>query len=164
MTRDEALKSLQEQVGQEVHVGEWLTVTQDRINQFADVSRDWQWIHIDPERARKESPYGTTVAHGFLTLSLIPYLADTVSADRPSIPGARMAINYGLNRVRFPNAVPAGARIRARTTLLSVEPVQENALQVVRRVTVEIEGQEKPACVAETVARYYFDADEGGKA
>jgi acyl dehydratase len=138
-------------VGQEVGVSEWFTVTQERINAFAEVTEDHQWIHCDAERARAESPYGTTIAHGFLTLSLLSHLlGQTVRVRGPF----SRAINYGLNRVRFPAAVPAGGRIRACCTLQAVEEVP-GGLQLAWAVTVEGEGQAKPVMVAESLTRYY---------
>lgn len=152
MSINAAIADLESKVGTETSVGAWLTVTQEMINQFADVTRDWQWIHIDPERAQKESPYKTTVAHGFLTLSLVPYLTGAAS---PSYEGAKLGVNYGLNKVRFPHAVPVGAKIRARTELQSFNEVK-GGLQMVNKVTVDLEGAPKPACVAEMVSRIYF--------
>ncbi len=156
MSRQDALADLQSKVGTEVHVSDWFTITQERINAFADATLDHQWIHVDPERAARESPFGTTIAHGFLTLSLIPYLTGAVDPERERYPGLVMAINYGLNRVRFPHPVPVNARIRARSELLGVEEVANNGLQLIHRVTIEIEGAPKPGCVAETVSRLYF--------
>ncbi len=147
-----AIADLESKVGTETSVSSWLTVTQDMINQFADVTRDWQWIHIDPERAKKQSPFGTTVAHGFLTLSLIPYLAGPTGR---SYEGVKMSVNYGLNKVRFPHPVAVGSNIRARTELQSFKEVK-GGLQIIRKVTIEIEGVAKPACVAEMVGRIYF--------
>lgn len=141
--------------GSEIHVGPWLEVTQDRIRQFAEATLDEQWIHVDPERAARESPFRATIAHGFLTLSLTTYLTGTLDPATNPFPEAKVVINYGLNKVRFPHPVKAGSRIRARTTLLSVAEVQ-GGVEVVRKVTVEIDGAEKPGCVAETVTRYYF--------
>jgi acyl dehydratase len=135
--------------GREWGPGEWLEITQERVNAFADATDDHQWIHVDVERA-KRGPFGGTIAHGFLTLSLTLAL----TRSHMKIEGVRMAINYGLNRVRFPAPVPVGSRIRARTKNLSVEDV-EGGVQVVNLVTVEVEGQEKPACVAELVGRFY---------
>ncbi len=136
--------------GREIAVTEWLEITQERINQFADATDDHQWIHIDPERAERDSPYGATIAHGFLTLSLLPkFLMDTVP-----IVGVRMAINYGLNRVRFPSAVLAGSRIRARIVLQSIRDVAD-AAEAAYSITVECQDAEKPCCVAELLARYY---------
>jgi acyl dehydratase len=144
-------------VGQEVGVSDWLTVTQERINAFAELTEDRQWIHCDPARARAESPYKTTIAHGFLTLSLWSHLAS--QAVRVRGPFSRV-INYGLNRVRFPAAVPAGGRIRARCTLQAVEEVP-GGLQVAWAVTMECEGQPKPVMVAESLSRYYSDTESG---
>ena len=143
----DALKDL---AGKELGVTDWITITQERINQFADATGDHQWIHIDRERARRESPYGTTIAHGFLTLSLLsPFIMQTLE-----VRGARMAVNYGLNRVRFPAAVRSESRVRGRVTLQSVREFAEG-VEPTWLVTVENEGSEKPCCVAEWVARYY---------
>jgi acyl dehydratase len=144
----QALKSL---VGKEIGVSDWFRLSQDRIWQFAEATEDRQWIHMDPDRARKESPYGTTIAHGFLTLSLISHLMK--EAFQVTAP-ARMAINYGLNRVRFPAPVRANSNIRARIVLLSLRDL-DAALEATYAVTVECEGAEKPSCVAECVIRYY---------
>jgi acyl dehydratase len=136
--------------GREIAVTEWLEITQHRINQFADATDDHQWIHTDPERARRESPYGATIAHGFLTLSLLPqFLKDAIQLS-----DLRMAINYGLNRVRFPAAVRAGSRIRARIAVHSIREAGD-ATEVTYLITVETENGEKPCCVAEWLARYY---------
>lgn len=136
--------------GREIGVTEWFEMTQERINQFAHATEDPQWIHTDRERAERESPYGTTIAHGFLTLSLLPnFLDEAVRLD-----GLRMAINYGLNRVRFPAAVRAGSNIRARVALQSIREVAD-ANEAVYLITVENEGSEKPCCVAELLVRYY---------
>ena len=140
-------------VGQEVGVSDWFAVTQERINAFAEVTEDRQWIHCDADRARAESPYGTTIAHGFLTLSLLGHLLEqAVRVDGPF----RRKINYGLNRVRFPAAVPAGARVRARFTLRAAEDIPDG-LQITWAVTVECEGQPKPVMVAESLSRLYWD-------
>jgi acyl dehydratase len=137
--------------GREIGVTEWLEITQDRINQFADATDDHQWIHIDPERAQRESPYGATIAHGFLTLSMLPrFLKDALQLG-----DLRMAINYGLNRVRFPSAVRAGSRIRARIVLQSIRDVAD-ATEATYSITIECDGSEKPCCVAELLARYYL--------
>lgn len=138
--------------GKELGVGEWLEVTQERVNQFADATEDHQWIHVDPERA-KDGPYGGTIAHGFLTLSLVLPLTRGIG---PEVPGIKMGVNYGLNRVRFPAPVPVGSRIRARKKNLSVEMVSENTVQAINQITVEVEGGTKPACVAEMIGRYTF--------
>ena len=144
------LTDLRRLVGREIAVTDWLEITQERINQFADATGDHQWIHTDPERARRESPYGTTIAHGFLTLSLVPQL---IKAAVP-LGDLRMAINYGLNRVRFPSAVLAGSRIRARIVLQSIRELADST-EAIFSITVETEGSEKPCCVAEWLARYY---------
>lgn len=144
-------QSLKQFVGREIGVTEWLTVTQDRITKFAEATEDRQWIHTDPERARKESPYGTAIAHGFLTLSLLTYFVKQAIEVRS---GVRMGINYGLNRVRFPGAVRVGSKIRARVSLQSMKEIRE-AIEVVFSVSVESEGSEKPCCVAEWVILYY---------
>jgi acyl dehydratase len=143
--------TLKQFVGKEIGVSEWLTITQERIAQFAEATEDRQWIHLDRERAAKESPFGTTIAHGFLTLSLISHFMKDVIQVRS---GVGMAINYGLNRVRFPSPVRAGAKIRARVKLLSVKEVA-GAYEAAFSVTVESEGGEKPCCVAESIVRYY---------
>jgi len=155
MSKADLLKSLQGKVGQETSVGDWLEVAQERINQFADATEDHQWIHIDPVRAKAESPYKDTIAHGFLTLSLLPGLTREVQGGQSPYPGTKLAVNYGLNRVRFPAPVKVNSRVRARTVLKEVGEVGD-ALQLVREVTVEVEGQDKPACVAETLTRLYF--------
>jgi acyl dehydratase len=144
------LEELRRLVGQELAVTEWLEITQERINLYADAIDDHQWIHVDPERARRESPYGATIAHGFLTLSLLPKIV----SDAIQLSDLRMAVNYGSNRVRFPAAVRAGSRIRARIVLQSVRDV-EGATDATYAVTIENEGSEKPCCVAEWLARYY---------
>ena len=147
------LSALEAAVGTETGPTDWFTVDQERINAFADATEDHQWIHVDSDRAAS-GPFGTTVAHGFLTLSLVPYL----SAQLRRVDGVRMGINYGLDRVRFPAPVPAGARLRARSTLIRCEPVSgvPDAAQLVNRITIEIEGSAKPACVAEVVSRLFF--------
>jgi acyl dehydratase len=147
----EDIRELQSLLGQEVAVGDWLEITQERIDRFADATNDHQWIHVDVERCKRESPFGTTIAHGYLTLSLVPYLTQQSFAIRRPL---GITINYGSNRVRFTNPVPAGARIRTRMTLLEVSDVPDG-WQVRWQVTVEIEGKEKPACVAETLSRLY---------
>jgi acyl dehydratase len=156
MSKETVLAQLQGQVGQEMHLSDWLAVDQSRINQFADATGDHQWIHVDVERARRESPYKSPIAHGFLTLSLIPMLTKAVGQDQPRYPGVKLAVNYGLNKVRFPAPVKAGSRVRSRTVLKEVGEVP-GGLQMVREVTIEVEGGDKPACVAETVGRLYFE-------
>jgi len=159
MSRQAAYKDLQSKVGAETNPGNWFTVTQKMINDFADATRDHQWIHVDEARAARDSPFGATVANGFFTLSLIPHLTGMVEPDKPNYPGVALTVNYGLNRVRFPHPLLAGARIRALTQLQSVEEVKGNGLQMIHNVTVEIEGVEKPTCVAEMVSRLYFVED-----
>jgi acyl dehydratase len=143
--------SLKGYVGKEIGVSDWLTITQERIAQFAEATEDRQWIHLDRERAERESPYGTTIAHGFLTLSLISRFMKDVIQVRG---GTGMTVNYGLNRVRFPSPLRAGSKIRARVTLLSVKEVP-GAYETSFSVTIESEGSEKPCCVAESIVRYY---------
>ena len=142
------LKSL---VGHEVAAGDWLEITQQRIDQFAEATSDHQWIHEDVERCKSESPFRTTIAHGYLTLSLIPHLSKSSFTIKQPV---RMAINYGSNKVRFTSPVPAGSRVRNRMTLLEVSDVT-GGWQVRWLVTVEIEGKDKPACVAEVISRLY---------
>lgn len=151
-----AYETLRAQLGKEVHVSEWMTISQERINDFADATGDQQWIHTDPERAARESPYGAPIAHGYLTLSLQIILRGLVKADKPFLPGVKSVINYGLNKLRFPNAVRVGARIRGRFTLVAVEVVAADVLQIAEQYTVEVEGQTKPACSAESVMRLAF--------
>jgi acyl dehydratase len=145
-------QSLKELVGKEIGVTEWFRVTQERIEQFAEATEDRQWIHLDKARAIKESPYGATIAHGFLTLSLISHLMKELVHIRS---GVRLAVNYGLNRVRFPAAVRADSRIRARVTLLSLKELADS-IEATFGVTIELEGSEKPGCAAEWIVRYYL--------
>jgi acyl dehydratase len=151
-----SVDELKQYVGKETRVGDWHTVTQEEINAFADATGDHQWIHVDPERA-KNGPFKGTIAHGFWTLSSAPFImrqgGEGIQVRLPS----RMGINYGLNRVRFINPVHVGKRIRARAKLVSVEEVQPNVIQQVSEITVEIEGETKPAMVAESVSRQYLE-------
>lgn len=147
----ESLDQLKDRVGQEIGVTDWFTMTQDRINEFAEVTGDPQWIHVDVERARRESPFKTTIAHGFLTLSLLPQFMPQVMKISG---GLRMGINYGLNRLRFVSPVRSGSRIRARYVLQSAKDVDGGA-EIVYLVTVEGENLSKPCLVAEWVVRYY---------
>jgi acyl dehydratase len=149
--RVENLDALKEFVGREIAVTDWLAVTQDRIQQFAEATEDRQWIHLDRDRAQRESPYATTIAHGFLTLSLLSHLAQHALQIQN---GVRMAVNYGLNRVRFPAPVRADTKIRGRFTLQSLAEVGR-AREAVFSVVVEDQSQGKPCCVAEWVVRYY---------
>jgi len=146
----EGIAELKSLVGQHVGTSDWFTVTQEQIKAFAEVTGDRQWIHVDSERARTESPFGTTIAHGFLTLALLSHLHGQAVQVRDDF---KMAINYGLNRVRYPAPVPSGSRIRTHSTLQSVEDVP-GGIQVVWIVTVEMEGNTKPALVAEWLIRF----------
>ena len=149
MLKVEKPSDLLQHVGETLGPSEWLTVTQEVIDKFADATGDHQWIHIDPVRAAA-GPFKTTVAHGFLTLSLLPEM----SASAFEVRDTRMGVNYGLNRVRFPAPVPSGSRLRGRFKLLSYEPIEGGA-QLVVEVTMEREGSPKPVCVAESVARRF---------
>jgi acyl dehydratase len=150
ITHIESIAELANHAGKEVGISDWLEVSQERIDQFAEATEDRQWIHLDRERAARESPFKTTIAHGFLTLSLLSVLA----RHAISVGGVRMGINYGLNRVRFMSPVPAGARIRGRFTLATLEQIKDG-VQSTWNVTVEREGSDKPCCVAEWLVRYY---------
>ena len=137
-------------IGQEVAISNWVTITQAQIQKFADATGDQQWIHIDPERAAK-GPFGAPIAHGFLTLSLLPQFFD----DTFTIEGSKMGVNYGLNKVRFMAPVPVNSRLRARMTLQAAERIEPDGVQMTWLVTVEREGSDKPVCVAESLARSY---------
>lgn len=144
------LRQLSDQLHETIYVGEWMTVTQAQIDAFATVTDDHQWIHTDPERAAKESPFRSTIAHGFLTLSLIPKLTNVVNAETPPYPGAKMVVNMGLNKVRYPYPVKVGSNIRATKKVIAVTPVRRG-LEVHEEITVEIDGCRRPGCVAHTV-------------
>ena len=152
---EKVYKELKEQLGQEIYVGEWETIDQNCINQFAEVTGDTQWIHTDPDRARKESPFKSTIVHGFLTLSLIPKLTNTMSSTSIVYHEARMMVNYGLNQVRFPYPVKSGSKVRARVRLVGVTPIN-NSIELVNEISIEVENRKRFACVAETVFRLYF--------
>jgi acyl dehydratase len=143
------LDDLRAAVGTEVGVSDWIRIGQEQVNQFAEATGDHQWIHTDPERAAA-GPFGTTIAHGYLTLSLLPVIGESVL----KVDGVRMGVNYGTNKVRFPAPVPVGSRVRGRVELLEVGDVP-GGVQIVTRVTVEREGGEKPVCVAESVSRLF---------
>ena len=143
-------KDLPGLVGQEVGVSDWVLIDQDRVNKFAEATGDHQWIHVDVEKAKKEMPGGKTIAHGYLTLSLIPWL----TGGFLKIEGVTRGINYGSNKVRFTNMVPVGSKVRARQKLLGVE-ARGGGLQMTNEVTIEIDGQQRPACVAETISMIY---------
>jgi acyl dehydratase len=145
------VQALREFVGREIGITGWLSLAQERIDQFAEATEDRQWIHLDRERSRRESPYGATVAHGFLTLSLVSYFVREAITIRS---GVRLAVNYGLNRVRFPSPVRSESKIRARIALLTLKELSD-AVEVTYGVTIESEDSDKPCCVAEWVVRYY---------
>ena len=147
-----SIESLHGSVGRELATSDWLVVAQERISAFAEATGDRQWIHLDRERAEKESPFRTTIAHGFLTLSLIAHFMQQAIKVQS---GLRLAVNYGLNRVRFTAPVRSGARIRARIAVLSFKEIAGDAVEVIYTVTIEAEGSEKPCCVAESIVRYY---------
>lgn len=155
MALSDVLTELEAKIGEEIHVSDWMTVTQELIDQFANATGDKQWIHVDQKRAAEESPYGKPIAHGYLILSLYPVLRGLVDADEPLFPGVTNVINYGLNKLRFTNAVKVGSKIRAHCTLIGAEEVK-NSLQMTEQYTVEIKDQERPACVAECIMRVYF--------
>jgi len=146
----ESLADLPALLGQEFAISDWLTITQEQVNLFADATGDHQWIHVDVERANA-GPFGGPIAHGFLTLSLLPKLSEMAMEFR----GVRMGVNYGLNKVRFPAPVPVGSRVRGRFKLLACEPVDRGGVQITTQVTIEREGSDKPVCVAEAVSRRY---------
>ncbi|RTZ18073.1 MaoC family dehydratase [Vibrio aquaticus] len=146
---------LQEKLGEVIHTGEWLDVSQERINQFGQVTEDMQWIHTDPERAEAESPFKTTIAHGFLTLALLPKLTDSVDPDNNLFPTAKMVVNIGLNQVRFPYPVKADNRVRAVSTLSKVTPIRKG-LEIEREIKVEIDGVRRPGAVVTSVIQLHF--------
>lgn len=146
---------LQSKIGEVIHTGEWLEVSQQRINQFGQITEDMQWIHTDPERAATESPFKTTVAHGFLTLALLPKLTDSVDPDNNLFPTAKMVVNIGLNQVRFPYPVKADNRVRAVSTLSKVTPIRKG-LEIEREIKVEIDGVRRPGAVVTSVIQLHF--------
>lgn len=151
-----ALEVFQKKAGQEEGVGEWHTITQEQIDRFADATLDHQFIHVDPEKAARYSPWKTTIAHGYLTLSLVVHLGKSIPPlDPKAYDGVVMGVNYGLDKVRFPQPVKRDQRVRARRELLEAEP-KGSQIQLKQRVTVEIDGEEKPACVAETLTRLVY--------
>jgi acyl dehydratase len=151
MLKVEKPQDLLQHVGQELGPSEWLTVTQEMIDKFADATGDHQWIHVDVERAKKEMPGGKTIAHGYLTLSLLPRMAPTLM----SITGRRRGVNYGSNKVRFISPVPAGSRIRLRQRLVNAEETKDGGVRITSEMTIEVEGGERPAMVAETMGVVY---------
>jgi acyl dehydratase len=150
-TTVDGVEGVQGLVGQHLGYSDWVTITQEQVNRFADATGDHQWIHVDPERAAKESPFGGPIAHGYLTLSLLPMLMPQILEAR----GFRMSVNYGTEKVRFPAPVPVGSRVRAGATLDSATPL-DGGVQVVVTVTIEVEGADKPSLVATTVSRRYL--------
>ena len=146
---------LESRIGQVGTPTDWFEMTQDRINAFADATMDHQWIHVDEERA-KSGPFGTTIAHGQLTMSVMMFLPGTEGVGIPRLDGVKMGVNMGWNKVRFPSPVPVGARIRTIPKLIDVSVKGENMLEAVNELTVEVEGSEKPACVAQSVLRMVF--------
>lgn len=146
----QSIDELESRVGQEVVVTDWTEITQARINQFAEATGDFQWIHVDVERATRESPFGAPIAHGYLTLSLLAKMAQ----ESLDFPFSRMGVNYGLNRVRFPSPVPVGSRVRGRFTLAKLERF-DGGVQMIWQVTMERDGGDKPVMIAESVSRRY---------
>jgi len=151
MSKTVTREEFEAMVGQEIGVSAWFEITQERINQFADCTEDWQYIHVDPDKAAK-TPFGGTIAHGFLTLSMLSAMV----YQMPSIEGVTMGVNYGMNKVRFVSPVPVGSRIRGRFVLDKFEEIRPGEVQTTTTVTVEIEGKDKPALVAEWLGRRYF--------
>jgi acyl dehydratase len=150
-TTVDGIEGVRSLVGQHLGYSDWVTITQEQVNQFADATGDHQWIHVDPERAAKESPFGGPIAHGYLTLSLLPMLVPQIV----EITGFKMGVNYGTDKVRFPSPVPVGSRVRAGATLDSAEPI-EGGIAMAVTVTVEVEGASKPAMVATSLSRRYL--------
>ena len=146
----ESPSQLHESVGEHLGHSDWIEITQERINLFAEATGDHQWIHVDPERA-KDGPFGACIAHGYLTQSLVNLFLPQIVEVR----GISMGVNYGADRVRFPAPVPVGSRVRGSAELVSAEPTKDGAVQTVVRVTVEIEGSDRPGCVIDTISRYY---------
>ncbi|MFV0448360.1 MAG: MaoC family dehydratase [Vibrio sp.] len=146
---------LELRLGEVIHTGDWLLVDQNRINQFGAITEDMQWIHTNPERAQAESPFKTTIAHGFLTLALLPKLTDSVDEDKLLFPTAKMMVNIGLNSVRFPYPIKVDSRVRAVSTLSKVTPIRKG-LEIEREIKVEIEGVRRPGCVVTSVIQLHF--------
>ena len=155
MSLETVRAELGQQIGQDIHVSDWVEITQERVNAFATATDDHQWIHTNPTRAAAESPWSTTIAHGYLTLSLYPMIRGIVEEGRPAFAGLKQVINYGLNKVRFTNAVKVGARVRGRSRLVAIDDFK-GGFMLTEEFTMEIEGEKKPACVAEILMRYYF--------
>ena len=153
---EKAYELFQAALGQPEGSGDWMEITQERIDAFADVTEDHQFIHVDPKQAAELSPWGTTIAHGFLTLSLLTHLSGSIPQDMERLNGILMGVNYGFDKVRFINPVKVDSRIRATSVLSAVDLKDPNTLQVTRTVTIEIDGESKPACVAEWVTRLVY--------
>lgn len=154
---EKAVEIFQQQVGKPDGAGEWIEVDQARINLFADATLDHQFIHIDPEKSAKLSPYKVTIAHGFLTLSLLPHLTASIpQQNAAAYEGVVMGVNYGLDKVRFPSPVPVNSKLRAHRELMEATLVNDNTIQVKNKITIEIDGGEKPACVAEFLTRMIY--------
>ncbi len=152
---EKAYEAVKSQIGNEAKAGDWLEIDQQRINDFADATLDHQFIHIDPEKAAALTPFGGTIAHGFLTLSLLVHLSQSIPSDMPAPEGLLMGVNYGLNKVRFINPVPVDSRVRATSRVIDVT-LKGGSVDQINEMTVEIEGQEKPALVAEWIMRLVF--------
>jgi len=148
-------EKLNKKIGKIIYIGQWECIDQDRISRFAEITGDNQWIHTEPERAKSESPFKSTIAHGFLTLSLIPKLTDSINRSTKLYPNSRLVVNYGLNQVRFPFPVKSGSRVRARLKLKNVTPMKKS-IEIINEVSVEVENRKRYACVAETVLRVYY--------
>jgi acyl dehydratase len=153
---EQAYELFQAALGQPEGSGDWIEITQERINAFADVTEDHQFIHVDPEQSAKLSPWGVTIAHGFLTLSLLTHLSGSIPQPTERLNGILMGVNYGFDKVRFISPVKVGSRIRATSVLSAVDQKDANTLQVTRTMTIEIDGEDKPACVAEWVTRLVY--------
>ena len=150
-----AYEQMQGRVGEQTSRSEWFEVTQDRINDYADVSMDHQWIHVDVDRANKESPFGAPIAHGNLHLAIMGHLPMASVAEGPKLEGQKLGINYGFDRIRFPSPVPVGTKVRATSTLKRVE-IKGGMLETMNEVVVEAQGTDKPVCVAESLGRMVF--------
>ena len=152
---EKALEVMSARVGEMTSQSEWFEVTQQRINDYAEVSMDHQWIHVDVERANRESPFGTPIAHGNLTLAIMSHLPQATVAEGPKIEGQKLGINYGFDKIRFPAPVPVGTKIRATSTLKRVE-IKGGMIETMNEIVVEAQGSEKPVCVAESLGRLVF--------
>jgi len=155
MSKDVVLNELKNEIGNLIHQSEWVEVSQEKIDRFADATDDHQWIHIDTQKASEESPFKATIAHGYYTLSLYPKLRGLVDPSTPVFPGTKNIINYGINKLRFPGPVISGSTIRANCKLISVEEVK-GSIELIEEYSVEVKDQDRPACVAECIMRLYF--------